>query len=198
MLSSIHVKGSVKMNLSKILKWSASTIRLAVLKAGLGSRVSWPHRGKPVYIGRGARIRVAEGGSLEVGAGLYLSENCLVQVNHDAQTTLGEDVFMNANARIIAAESVRIGDRTMLGPNACVYDHDHAFGESGVSGDLMTSPVEIGKLLDRCELPRDARHEDCQPCLRRGQSSPTPSRKRAFTPAFPQGLSDAPARQTEA
>lgn len=135
------------MNLSKMLKWSASAVRLAALKVGLGAKVSWPHGGKPVYIGHGARIRVAEGGRLEVGAGLYLSENCLVQVNPGARVVLGEGVFMNANARVVAAESVNVGDHAMLGPNACVYDHDHAFGESGVSGDLVTSPVEIG---DRC------------------------------------------------
>ncbi len=188
------------MNLSKILKWSASTIRLAVLKAGLGSRVSWPHRGKPVYIGRGARLRVAEGGSLEVGAGLYLSENCLVQVNHDAQATLGEGVFMNANARIVAAESVHIGDQTMFGPNACVYDHDHAFGESGVSGDLITSPVEIG---ERCwigansVMTRGTKIVD-HVCVGGGQSSLALSRRRVFTPALPQALSGAPAHQTGA
>lgn len=135
------------MKFSKIIKWSASAVRLAALKTVLGSRASWPRSGKPVYVGRGARVRVAEGGRLEVGAGLYLSENCLVQVNPGAKASLGEGVFMNANARIVAAESVRVGDRAMLGPNACVYDHDHAFGEGGVSGDLVTSPVEIG---ERC------------------------------------------------
>lgn len=135
------------MSLSKMLKWSASAVRLAALKVGLGSKVSWPRRGKPVYIGRGARICVAEGGRLKVGVGLYLSENCLVQVNPGAGASLGECVFMNANARIVAAESVRVGNHAMLGPNVCVYDHDHAFGESGVSGDLVTSPVEIG---ERC------------------------------------------------
>ena len=135
------------MNLSKMIKWTASAVRLTALKAGLGPKVSWPRGGKPVYIGRGARIRVAEGGRLDVGAGLYLSENCLVQVNPGARAVLGEGVFMNANARIVAAESVRVGDHTMLGPNVCVYDHDHAFGKDGVSGVLVTSPVEIG---ERC------------------------------------------------
>lgn len=135
------------MNLSKMLKWSASAVQLAALKAGLGPRVSWPRIGKPVYIGRGARIRVAEGGSLDVGSGLHLSKSCLVQVNPVARAVLGEGVFMNESARIVAAESVRVGGRAMLGPNICVYDHDHAFGENEVSGDLVSSPVEIG---ERC------------------------------------------------
>ena len=135
------------MSFSKLLKWSASAVRLAALKVGLGPRVSWPRGGKPVYIGRGARVRVAKGGRLELGQGLYLSENSLVQVNSGARASLGENVFMNANARMVAAESVRVGGHTMLGLNVCVYDHDHVFGEEGVSGDLVFSPVEIG---ERC------------------------------------------------
>lgn len=131
------------MNLFKILKWSASAIGLAVLKAGLGSRISWPRAGKPIYIGRGARIRVAEGGRLEIGAALYLSENCLIQMNPGARASFGKEVFMNANSRVVAAESVHVGDHGMFRPNVCVYDHDHVFGENGVSNDLVTSPVEI-------------------------------------------------------
>lgn len=135
------------MNPSKILKWSASAARLAMLKTGLGLRVSWPHGGKPVYMGRRARIRVVECGRLDAGAGLYLNENCLVQVNPGVRVVLDEGVYMNANARVVAAESVCVGDHTMLGPNVYVYDHDHAFGEDGVSSDLVTAPVEIG---ERC------------------------------------------------
>lgn len=188
------------MNLFKMVKWSMSAVRLAALKARLGSRVSWPHSGKPVYIGRGARIRVAEGGRLEVGAGLYLSENCLVQVNPGSRAALGEGVFMNANARIVAAESVRVGDHVMLGPNVCVYDHDHAFGEDGVSGDLVTSPVEIG---ERCWIganslvTRGARIAD-RICVGGGRSSRAPLRSRASTPAFPRGSSGASLRRAEA
>lgn len=132
------------MNFSKFLKWSASAIRLTVLKIGLGSKISWPHGGKPVYVGRGARIRVADGGHLKVGQGLYLSENCLIQVNPEAEASFGECVFMNANSRVIAAKSVEVGDGSMFGPNACVYDHDHVIGRNGVTANLVSAPVAIG------------------------------------------------------
>lgn len=181
------------MNLSKILKWTASVVRLAALKAGLGPRVSWPRGGKPVYIGRGARIRVAEGGRLQIGAGLYLSENCLVQVNAGARVALGEGVFLNANARVVAAESLRVGNHTMLGPNACVYDHDHAFGKDGVLSDLTTSPVMIG---ERCWIganslvTRGASIAD-RICVGWGRSSRALWRNLAFTPACPRSSSGA-------
>lgn len=132
------------MTFSKFLKWSASFVRLMVLKIGLGSNVSWPHGGKPVYIGRGARIRVADGGRLRIGQGLYLSENCLIQVNPEAEVSLGEHVFMNANSRVVSAKSVEVGDNSMFGPNVCVYDHDHVIGCNGVSAELVCDPVSIG------------------------------------------------------
>lgn len=133
------------MSFSRILKWTAGAVRLAALKAGLVPRVSRPCGGKPVYIGRGTRIRVAEGGRFDAGAGLYLSENRLVQMNAAAYVSFGEWVFKNANAGVTAAESVSMDDHTMLGPNACVCDHDHVFGEGIVSGGLVTSLVKIGE-----------------------------------------------------
>ena len=132
------------MNLSKLLKWGASFVRLAILKVVLGDRVSWPRGGKPVYVGRGARIRVAEGGHFDVGCGTYLSENCLVQVNRGAAASVGDFVFMNASSRIVVAEHLEVGDGAMLGPNVCVYDHDHVVGPEGVTSELASAPVTIG------------------------------------------------------
>ena len=184
------------MNLSKMFKWSAGYARLAVLKIGLGSKVSWPRGGKPIYVGRGARIRVAGGGRLEVGAGLYLSENCLVQVNPGARAVLGEGVFMNANARIVVAESVRVGDHVMIGPNACVYDHDHVFGENGVSGDLVTSPVVIG---EHCWIGANSLVTRGAQIADRGRrSSRALWRSRAFTSVLLRSLSGASLRRAGA
>lgn len=141
------------MSPAKILKWLASFLRVLAFRIRLGSRVSWPKGGKPVYIGRNARIRVEKGAHLTIGSGFYLSENALVQVNPEAQVKIGTHVFMNANARIVAAESVEIGDGVMLGPNVCVYDHDHVFDSKGVHAQLVTTPIAIGS---RCWIGANA------------------------------------------
>lgn len=137
------------MRISKLFKWSASAVRVAAHKVVLRKRLVLPKSGKPIYIGRGARIHVAEGASVVLGPGVYLSENAVLQANKGAELELGKGVFLNANARIVAAESVRVQEYTLLGPNTCVFDHDHVFDYEGVHADLLTTPVRIGS---RCWL----------------------------------------------
>lgn len=137
------------MRLAKVVKWGASSIRVAIYKVCLGVRVSWPKGGKPVYLGRGARIRTAAGSHINLGPGVYLSESTLLQTEPGSELRIGANVFLNANARIVAAESVFVGEHTLIGPNVCVYDHDHVFDADGVHGELTTAPVHIGK---RCWL----------------------------------------------
>lgn len=132
------------MSPAKLPKWLASSLRVLALRISLGPRVSWPKDGKPAYIGPGARVRVGKGAKLTIGPGLYLSENALVQVDPGARAVIGAHVFMNANARIVAAESVEVGEHVLVGPNACIYDHDHVFDGEGVHAQLITSPIKIG------------------------------------------------------
>ena len=51
--------------------------------------------------------------------------------------------------RLVAAEHVELGAHTMLGPNVCVFDHDHVFDAEGVHGQIVSAPIAIG---ERCWL----------------------------------------------
>ena len=53
---------------------------------------------------------------------------------------IGNSCFINRNCMIVAHEKIEIGDGTTIGPNVCIYDHDHD-GEGG----YKTKPVIIGK-----------------------------------------------------
>lgn len=141
------------MQIGKLFKWSASAARVAVAKMRLGRRLQLPHGGKPVYLGRGARLVVAEGGVLELGRGVYIDECCRLQVSTGAHMSLGEGCYLNTNCRVVAVEDVRIGDRTMFGPNVCVFDHDHVFDADGVHGELVSASISIGL---RCWLGANA------------------------------------------
>ena len=131
------------MNASKMINRSASSVRLAVLKIELCSRVSWLRSARSVYFGRGARVRVTEGDRFEAGTGFFLSEDYLLQMNSGARTVLGEGVFTNVNACAEAAESAVVDNHTILGPNTCKFDHNHFFGECGAPGDFVMLAVEI-------------------------------------------------------
>ena len=62
---------------------------------------------------------------------------------------VGEGCYLNTNCRLVAAEHVELGAHTMLGPNVCVFDHDHVFDAEGVHGQIVSAPIAIG---ERCWL----------------------------------------------
>lgn len=133
------------MQIGKLLKWSASAVRVAGSKIRLGRRLVLPHGGKPVYLGRGARLAVAEGGVMELGRGVYVDDRCRLQVSAGARMALGEGCYLNTNCRMVAAEDIAVAGHTMFGPNVCVYDHDHVFDAEGVHGELVSAPIRIGQ-----------------------------------------------------
>ena len=137
------------MQIGKLVKWTASAARVAVAKARLGRRLRLPHGGKPVYLGRGVRLVVADGGVMELGHGAYIDDRCRLQVCRGARVSLGEGCYLNTNCRVVAAEDISVGEHTMFGPNVCVFDHDHVFDDEGVHGDLISAPIAIG---ERCWL----------------------------------------------
>lgn len=132
------------MNVGKLVKWGASTLRVAAAKVRLGSRLRLPRGGKPVYLGRGVRLMVEPGGVLELGEGCYIDDRSRLQVQGGARMRLAPFVYLNTNVRMVAAESVTVGEHTLMGPNVCVFDHDHAFDAQGVHADVKTAPIAIG------------------------------------------------------
>lgn len=137
------------MQIGKLIKWSASALRVASAKMRLGYKLRLPSGGKPVYLGRKVRLSVERGGVMEFGSGVYIDDRCRLQVCSDDHMSIGEGCYLNTNCRVVAAEELNIGAQTMLGPNACVFDHDHVFDAEGVHGDLISAPVVIG---ERCWL----------------------------------------------
>lgn len=183
------------MPLGKLVKWGASSVRVAAAKLRLGSRLGLPRGGKPVYLGRGVRLMVEPGGRMELGAGAYIDDRSRLQVGSGARMRVGDHVYMNTNVRAVAAQSIDIGGHTMLGPNVCVYDHDHEFDADGVHGGLKAAPVRIG---ERCWIGANALVTRGVTISDRilaggGASSRARSWSRGSMPATRRGWCDAPA-----
>lgn len=131
----------------KPMKWGASALRVLAAKVRLGSKLRIERGSKPVYLGRGVRLLVKPNGQIHFGAGAYIDDYSRLQVDDGASLHIGSYAYLNTNCRVVAAESIEIGSHTMLGPNVCVYDHDHVFDGAGVHGDLKSSPIHLG---ERC------------------------------------------------
>ncbi len=53
---------------------------------------------------------------------------------------IGQNCFVNKNCMIVSHDSIQICDGVTIGPNVCIYDHDH----DGCGG-YCTAPIVIGE-----------------------------------------------------
>ena len=61
------------------------------------------------------------------------------------EIVLGNRCFVNKNCMIVAHEKISIGDGTTIGPNVCIYDHDHNYKKDARGRTFMSKPITIGK-----------------------------------------------------
>ena len=99
----------------------------------------------PIKIENNVLISRRRGGCIKFGKHVSLNRNCQVAVTQGATVRIGSFSGIGDNNVIVARESITIGDNVMLGPNVCIYDHDHVFRKQGVMRDMgfETSPVVI-------------------------------------------------------
>lgn len=92
-------------------------------------------------ISANADIDVATNSTLQIGRGLHVRKNAILAVREGAELTIGDGVFINRNTIIMARKSISIGMGVTIGPNVCIYDHDHDMLNTG--GGYMLDNVII-------------------------------------------------------
>ena len=72
------------------------------------------------------------GASLSTGKRgmIFFDERCLIENGTvvracNGKISFGKKTYVNRNSMIFAFASISIGDYTTIGPNVCIYDHDH-------------------------------------------------------------------------
>lgn len=90
---------------------------------------------------------VSKNATIRVGKHMCALGRCRFLVRKGAKLKIGDEVGLNTNCIIACHESVSIGDGAEIGPNVCIYDHDHDFRcEGGIrAGKYRTAPVTIGR-----------------------------------------------------
>ena len=94
-------------------------------------------------IERGTRI-YNSGKKLSVGRA-YIRSNVLISTEGQGEMTIGDDCFFNRNVVISSRQKIIIGDRSIFGPNVCIYDHDHRHNDRGVMPGYVCDDVIIGE-----------------------------------------------------
>ena len=82
-------------------------------------------------------LRTYDSGDISVGSYCAISPNSELTAR-DGHIVIGDHVFINRNCMIAAHEKIQIGNGTTIGPNVCIYDHDH-----NGKGGYNTSPIII-------------------------------------------------------
>lgn len=73
------------------------------------------------------------------------SKNFYISSVDGATIEIGNGVFLNRNCTIVAKKRIKIGDNCSFGPNVCIFDHDHTFGQAKKNGEnFKISDVIIG------------------------------------------------------
>ncbi len=77
-----------------------------------------------------------------------VGENCIVEqplfCTYGSNTTLGDNVFLNVNCKLMDSGKITIGNNVFIAPNVCIVTEEHAMDvEQRLQGLEYTHPVTI-------------------------------------------------------
>lgn len=90
-----------------------------------------------------ACVKMTRGGEVKMGK-VLVNDNAFVCASGGI-IVIEDNVSINRNVVIVAKESIIIGEGSSVGPNSCIYDHNHKIDKNGFKKDeFSSSPVTIG------------------------------------------------------
>ena len=118
-------------------------LRLGLIKIINGKQLILRSGLKACNLSPDTEIRIGCGGTIDLDA-VGMASNVHLSA-WKGKIQIGKGCKLNRNDIIVSHSAIRIGDGTILGPNVCIYDHDHAFGANGViAGEFRCGEVVIG------------------------------------------------------
>lgn len=76
-----------------------------------------------------------------------LDNAAIMSATKDATIEIGKNVFFNRNVIVACRQRVVIGEETVIGPNVCIYDHDHRFNATGRVKESAENPYKLGDVV---------------------------------------------------
>ena len=76
---------------------------------------------------------------ISLGSHVYIRANTELRASN-GHIEIDDNVFINRNCVICAREKIAIAQGVTIGPNTCIYDHDHDVNNRG---SFVTAPVII-------------------------------------------------------
>jgi len=95
-----------------------------------------------VLLAKHVDVEVDKNSELRIGTLTTIEKNCLLAARGDAKIDIGKKVYINRNSILVAHEAIVLKDGVTIGPNCCIYDHDHDLKNTG---SYITSAVCINE-----------------------------------------------------
>lgn len=129
--------------INTLLLFTYNFLRIVCMKLvhGIHANIHWLQRISPL-----CSLKIFDKGTLKIGRNTEFAAYCDHEVHGKGKLIIGDGVYMNRYCMISAHEEVTIGDYCLFGPGVRIFDNNHKFSqENGVSTDLNTAPIHIGK-----------------------------------------------------
>jgi acetyltransferase-like isoleucine patch superfamily enzyme len=98
-----------------------------------------------IRFSRTAQISIRKTGKMIFSKRVSVNKNASLAVTAKAKLLVGEGTGFGNNTIIVARERIEIGSNVMIGPNVCIYDHDHVYKTTNImkNAGFESAPVII-------------------------------------------------------
>lgn len=93
-----------------------------------------------LLLARHSSLQVDRGSSVKIGKRVTLGSGSLLACRKGASLNIGDGVYVNRNCTIVSRESIDIEKGVTIGPNCCIFDHDHDLKNKG---EYVLNPIVI-------------------------------------------------------
>ncbi len=127
--------------IDKYIRGAYNVLRIVLIKLRCGKKVKIPFV-QPMRI-RSELMIQSKVKNVIIGNHLKLETDAKIRVINGGSLQIGNDCFINCNAYITVLGDTRIGDDCMIGPGVMIFDHDHDFM---AIGGIKSNSMKIGNI----------------------------------------------------
>lgn len=95
-----------------------------------------------LLLSKNACLNFSAKADVSIGNKVTVEAGTMIAARENSRLYIGERVYINRNCTITARESITLEDNVTIGPNCCIYDHDHDLIHRG---EYVTKPITVGR-----------------------------------------------------
>ena len=130
--------------IDKCIRAAYNVLKIGLIKLRCGKKVTIPFV-QPMRIKSQLMIQ-SKVNSVVIGRHLKLETDAKIRVINGGSLNVGNNCFINCNSFITVLGKTTIGNNCMIGPGVMIFDHDHDYKALGgiSSGKMISGEITIG------------------------------------------------------